>query len=112
MAAFGVLAGPKPARGGHRRHRRGSWTDTGIRTPPDGVGSYIAWAVGRYGGQRALRRWGRRLWLHDHDLDRADRWFARYGPRAVLIGRVLPVVRTFISLPAGIAGLGPMRFGI
>jgi membrane protein DedA with SNARE-associated domain len=52
------------------------------------AGSYIAWAVGRYGGQRALRRWGRRLWLRDHDLDRADHWFARYGPRAVLIGRV------------------------
>jgi membrane protein DedA with SNARE-associated domain len=76
------------------------------------VGSYIAWAVGRYGGQRALRRWGQRLWLGDHDLDRADHWFARYGPRAVLIGRVLPVVRTFISLPAGIAGMDPARFGI
>ena len=44
------------------------------------VGSYIAWAVGRYGGQPALRRWGRRLWLRDHDLDRAIRWFDRYGP--------------------------------
>ena len=76
------------------------------------VGSYIAWAVGRYGGQRALRRWGQRLWLRDRDLDRADRWFARYGPRAVLIGRVLPVVRTFISLPAGIAGMDRVRFGI
>ena len=76
------------------------------------VGSYIAWAAGRYGGQRALRRWGRRLWLRDRDLDRADHWFARYGPRAVLIGRVLPVVRTFISLPAGIAGMDPVRFGI
>ena len=76
------------------------------------VGSYIAWALGRYGGQRALRRWGRRLWLREQDLDRADRWFARYGPRAVLIGRVLPVIRTFISLPAGIAGMEPVRFGI
>jgi membrane protein DedA with SNARE-associated domain len=76
------------------------------------VGSYIAWAVGRYGGQPALRRWGRRLRVRDHDLDRADRWFARYGSWAVLIGRVLPVVRTFISLPAGIAGMDPLRFGI
>lgn len=76
------------------------------------AGSYIAWAVGRYGGQPALRRWGRRVRLRDHDLDRANRWFARYGPRAVLIGRVLPVVRTFISLPAGIAGMDPVRFGI
>jgi membrane protein DedA with SNARE-associated domain len=76
------------------------------------AGSYIAWAAGRYGGQAALRRWGRRLRLRDHDLDRANRWFACYGPRAVLIGRCLPVVRTFISLPAGIAGMEPVRFGI
>ena len=76
------------------------------------VGSYLAWAVGRYGGQPALRRWGHRRWLHDHGLDRASNWFDRYGPRAVLIGRVLPVVRTFISLPAGIAGMDPVRFGI
>jgi membrane protein DedA with SNARE-associated domain len=76
------------------------------------VGSYIAWAAGRYGGQPALQRWGHRLWLREHDLDRASTWFARYGPRAVLIGRVLPVVRTFISLPAGIARMDPVRFGI
>ena len=76
------------------------------------VGSYVAWAVGRYGGQPALRRWGGRFWLREHDLDRANLWFARYGARAVLIGRLLPVVRTFISLPAGIAGMEPVRFGI
>jgi membrane protein DedA with SNARE-associated domain len=76
------------------------------------VGSYLAWAVGRYGGQPALRRWGRRLWIREHELDRATAWFDRYGNRAVLIGRVLPVVRTFISLPAGIAGMGAVRFGI
>jgi len=75
------------------------------------VGSYIAWAVGRYGGQPALRRWGGRL-VSEHDLERANRWFDRYGNRAVLIGRLLPVVRTFISLPAGIAGMEPVRFGI
>jgi membrane protein DedA with SNARE-associated domain len=76
------------------------------------AGSYLAWAVGRYGGQPALRRWGRRLHVREHDLDRASGWFDRYGPRAVLIGRLLPVVRTFISLPAGIAGMDPVRFGI
>src|SRR5256884_1692788 len=73
------------------------------------AGSYIAWAVGRYGGQPALRRWGHRLWLRDHDLDRATSWFDRHGPKAVLIGPVLPVVRTFLSLPPGIPGLGPGR---
>jgi membrane protein DedA with SNARE-associated domain len=76
------------------------------------AGSYIAWAVGRYGGQAALRRWGRRLRVRDHELERANQWFDRYGPQAVLIGRLLPVVRTFISLPAGIAGMDPVRFGI
>ncbi len=76
------------------------------------AGSYVAWAVGRYGGQRALQRWGPRLFLSERDIERADRWFDRHGPRAVLIGRVLPVVRTFISLPAGIAGMRPIRFGI
>jgi membrane protein DedA with SNARE-associated domain len=76
------------------------------------AGSYVAWGVGRYGGQPALRRWGRRLWIRESELDRANRWFARYGNWAVLIGRCLPVVRTFISLPAGIAGMEPVRFGI
>jgi membrane protein DedA with SNARE-associated domain len=76
------------------------------------VGSYIAWAVGRYGGQALVHRPGRHLWLRQDDLDRANRWFDRYGPRAVLIGRVLPVIRTFISLPAGFGGMEPVRFGI
>ena len=76
------------------------------------AGSYAAWAAGRYGGQPALRRWGRRLHVRQHELDRANQWFDRYGPRAVLIGRLLPVIRTFISLPAGIADMDPVRFGI
>jgi membrane protein DedA with SNARE-associated domain len=76
------------------------------------VGSYVAWGVGLYGGQPALRRWGRRIRLREHDLDRANFWFERYGNWAVLIGRCLPVVRTFISLPAGIAGMDPVRFGV
>jgi membrane protein DedA with SNARE-associated domain len=76
------------------------------------VGSYIAWAVGLYLGQAALRRWGRRIWLREHDIDRANAWFERHGPKAVLIGRLLPVIRTFISLPAGFAGMRPLKFGI
>jgi membrane protein DedA with SNARE-associated domain len=76
------------------------------------VGSYIAWAVGRYGGQALVRRWGGRVWLREHDIDRASHWFARHGQKAVLIGRMLPVVRTFISLPAGFAEMPPVRFGV
>ena len=74
------------------------------------AGSYLAYAVGRYGGQAALHRWGRRIRLREHDLDKATAWFTRYGPAAVGFGRLLPVVRTFISLPAGIARMNRVRF--
>jgi membrane protein DedA with SNARE-associated domain len=81
------------------------------------AGSYIAWAVGRYGAEPALRRlarrrWGRRIGIREHDIDRGIAWFDRHGSKAVLIGRVLPVVRTFISLPAGIAEMPALRFGV
>jgi membrane protein DedA with SNARE-associated domain len=74
------------------------------------AGSYLAYSVGRYGGQAALHRWGRRFHLREHDLDRATAWFDKYGPAAVGFGRCLPVIRTFISLPAGIAHMGRTRF--
>jgi membrane protein DedA with SNARE-associated domain len=75
------------------------------------IGSYLAWAVGRYAGQAALHRWGRKLWLRDEDIDRAHRWFVKYGAASVFFGRLLPVIRTFISLPAGFACMTPVRFG-
>ncbi len=76
------------------------------------AGSYLAWALGRWGGRPAWRRWGRYLLLREDDIDRAERWFSRHGPKAVFIGRLLPVIRTFISLPAGLAEMRPLRFGI
>ncbi len=76
------------------------------------AGSYLAWGVGRYGGQAAWRRWGRYILLREADIDRAERWFARHGTKAVFFGRLLPVIRTFISLPAGFARMSPLRFGI
>ena len=76
------------------------------------AGSYIAWAVGRYGAEPVLRRRGKRIGIREHDIDRGIAWFDRHGNKAVLIGRVLPVVRTFISLPAGIAEMPALRFGI
>lgn len=75
------------------------------------IGSYVAWAVGRYGGEAATRRWSSFLGGQS-GLARAQRWFDRYGGRAVLIGRLLPAVRTFISLPAGYAHMRPVRFGV
>jgi membrane protein DedA with SNARE-associated domain len=76
------------------------------------AGSYLAWAVGRYAGQAALHRWGRHLWLRDEDIAKAHRWFTRHGPASVFFGRLLPVIRTFISLPAGFADMPALRFGL
>ncbi len=76
------------------------------------AGSYLAWAAGWYAGLPAVRRWGGRVGIRAHDIDRATRWFGKYGPIAVLVGRVVPVIRTFISLPAGFAKMPAVRFGL
>ncbi|MCL5960913.1 MAG: DedA family protein [Chloroflexi bacterium] len=67
------------------------------------LGSALAYWVGRWGGRRAIERYGRYVLISQHDLATADRWFARYGNWAVFFSRMLPVVRTFISFPAGVA---------
>ncbi|MCL2394781.1 MAG: DedA family protein [Acidimicrobiaceae bacterium] len=74
------------------------------------IGSAIAYAVGRAGGRPLIERWGRYILLRTRDLDKAEDFFRRKGDVAVLIGRVLPVIRTFISLPAGIAEMPVVRF--
>jgi membrane protein DedA with SNARE-associated domain len=76
------------------------------------VGSWIAWAVGYAGGRPLIERWGRFVFLRKHELDRAEAWFGRHGQTAVLVSRVLPVVRTFISLPAGVAEMPFARFSL
>jgi membrane protein DedA with SNARE-associated domain len=76
------------------------------------AGSYIAWGVGKYAGQAAIRRWGRRVGIREHEIDKAMAWFERHGPVAVLVGRVIPVIRTFISLPAGFAEMPAGTFGL
>ena len=76
------------------------------------IGAYIAWAVGRTGGRALVLRYGKYIFLRAHDLERAEKWFAKRGQAAVFFGRLLPVVRTFISLPAGVAEMEPVRFGI
>ena len=76
------------------------------------AGSYLSWGVGKYAGQPAVHRWGRRIGVREHDVGRATRWFERHGPAAVLFSRMVPVVRTFISLPAGFAGMPAARFGL
>lgn len=76
------------------------------------VGSTVAYAVGATGGRRFVERWGGYVLLDMDDLDRADRFFRRFGGWAVLIGRLLPVVRTFIALPAGIARMSQVPFQV
>ena len=76
------------------------------------VGSWVAYAVGRVGGRPLVERWGRYLLLRTHEIARAEEFFRRRGRAAVLIGRVVPVVRTFISLPAGIAEMPVATFSV
>lgn len=74
------------------------------------IGSIPPYLLGAWGGRPAIERFGRYVLLNGHDLDRAENFFERYGGGAVLIGRLLPVVRTFIALPAGIARMPQLRF--
>lgn len=74
------------------------------------LGSLIAYWVGIYGGRPLAERYGRYVLVRKRDIDRADRWFARWGVAAVFFSRLLPVIRTFISLPAGIAKMNFWQF--
>lgn len=74
------------------------------------AGSLLAYAVGRLGGRPLLERYGRYILIRPEHIDRSEAFFARRGDLAVLVGRVIPVVRTFISLPAGVAEMPPARF--
>jgi membrane protein DedA with SNARE-associated domain len=74
------------------------------------LGSTIAYVVGALGGRRLALRYGRFILLSAHDIDLADRWFRRFGEATVFFTRLMPLVRTFISLPAGIAKMPFVRF--
>jgi membrane protein DedA with SNARE-associated domain len=76
------------------------------------VGSWIAYGVGRAGRVELVERHGRWLHLKPSHVEWADRWFERYGAPAVLFSRCLPIIRTFISLPAGIAKMPFWRFTV
>jgi membrane protein DedA with SNARE-associated domain len=76
------------------------------------VGSWIAYAVGYYGRIDILEKHGRKLHIKPSHLQWADRWFERYGSATVFFSRMLPIIRTFISLPAGVARMPFWRFTI
>lgn len=74
------------------------------------MGSAIAYYAGAWGGRPLIRKYGRYLLITPHEVEWADRWFNRYGEVTVFVTRLMPVVRTFISLPAGIARMSFSRF--
>lgn len=74
------------------------------------IGSTLAYAVGSRSGRRFIERWGRHLLISPRGLGLAQSFFRRYGPVTVLVGRLLPIVRTFIALPAGIARMPQLQF--
>ncbi len=76
------------------------------------LGSLAAYYLGAMGGRPLVERYGRYVLFTRHDLETADRFFARYGDWAVFLARLLPVVRTFIALPAGVARMNFFRFNV
>lgn len=74
------------------------------------LGSWLAYWVGIYGGRPMAEKYGKYILVTNHDLDLADKFFAKYGRSAIFFSRMLPVVRTFISLPAGIARMNFWQF--
>src|SRR5688572_5633011 len=74
------------------------------------VGALVGYAIGAWGGRPLLDRWGRYVGIGAEDLDRADAWFVRWGSWAVFLGRMVPLVRTFVSYPAGIARMPLGKF--
>jgi membrane protein DedA with SNARE-associated domain len=74
------------------------------------LGSLIAYGVGLRGGRPMIEKYGRFILISHHDLDIADRWFAKYGEIIVFASRLLPVIRTFIAFPAGVARMNLKRF--
>ena len=76
------------------------------------VGSWIAYAVGYYGRVDVLEKHGKKLHIKKSHLDWADRWFERHGDATVFFTRMLPIIRTFISLPAGVARMPFWRFSV
>jgi membrane protein DedA with SNARE-associated domain len=112
VLASGALAGQDIVLFGHRIDSH-FWGYVAIATAGvagQTVGSIIGWGIGLYGGRPLVERHGRWLHLGPENLDRAERWFDRWGDWAVFLGRMTPVVRSFVSIPAGVARMPLGRF--
>ena len=86
------------------------WIVVAIATIGNTIGSIIGYAIGAWGGRPFLERWGRYLLIRPHELELADRFFEKYGPATVFFTRLMPIVRTFISFPAGVARMPIGKF--
>jgi membrane protein DedA with SNARE-associated domain len=86
------------------------WIVAIVATIGNTLGSLVAYVIGAYGGRPFLERYGRYLLIRPHEIELADRFFERYGNATVFIGRLLPIVRTFISFPAGVARMPIVPF--
>ncbi|MHB1611734.1 MAG: DedA family protein [Sulfobacillus sp.] len=74
------------------------------------LGAIVSYWIARWGGRALVERYGRYIFIRAHELNRAEQWFMRHGDGAVFFGRLLPGIRTFISLPAGVAEMPFGRF--
>lgn len=88
------------------------WVIVAAGTLGNLAGSLLAYWIGDYGGRPLIERYGKYILLSKHDLDLAERWFKKYGSAAVFFGRLLPIIRTYISFPAGIAKMDIRKFSI
>jgi membrane protein DedA with SNARE-associated domain len=86
------------------------WIVVIVATIGNTLGSLVAYGIGAWGGRPFLERYGRYLLIRDHEIEAADRFFEKYGAATVFFGRLLPIVRTFISFPAGVTRMPVGKF--
>jgi membrane protein DedA with SNARE-associated domain len=86
------------------------WIVVVVATAGNTLGSLVGYAIGAWGGRPFLERWGRYLLIRPHEIELAERFFDKYGPATAFFSRLLPIVRTFISFPAGVARMPLGKF--
>ena len=86
------------------------WIVVAVATAGNTLGSLVGYGIGAWGGRPFLERWGKYLLIRPHEIELAERFFERWGPATAFFSRLLPVVRTFISFPAGVARMPLGKF--
>jgi membrane protein DedA with SNARE-associated domain len=86
------------------------WIVVVVATIGNTLGSLVAYAIGAWGGRPFLERYGKYILIRPHEIEAADHFFAKYGAPTVFFGRLLPIVRTFISFPAGVTRMPVGKF--